>query len=66
MYCVFAKSTNRNSYITLLFKSRMANFTTQVAIGKTRIQYARDDEEPYFCINQNNNIDNELYCYSHE
>ena len=26
VYCVFAKSTNSNSWIALLFKSRMANF----------------------------------------
>ena len=26
----------------------------------------RDDEGPYFCINQNNNIDNDLCCSSNE
>jgi hypothetical protein len=26
-----------------------------------KIQYARDDERPHFCINLNN-IDNEVYC----
>ena len=26
VYCVLAKSSNSNSYITQLFKSRMANF----------------------------------------
>ena len=26
------------------------------------MQYARDDEGPYFCISQNKNIDNDLYC----
>ena len=31
-----------------------------------KIQYARDDEGPYFCINQNKNIDNDLYCSSNE
>jgi hypothetical protein len=30
-----------------------------VDLGK--IQYARDDERPHFCINLNN-IDNEVYC----
>ena len=28
------------------------------------MQYARDDEGPSFCINQNNNIDDDLYCSS--
>ena len=31
-----------------------------------KIQYARDDEGPHFCINQNKNIDNDLYCSSNE
>ena len=26
----------------------------------------RDDEEPYLCINQTENIDNDLYCNSNE
>ena len=31
-----------------------------------KIQYARDDEGPHSCINQNKNIDNDLYCSSNE
>ena len=31
---------------------------------RSKIQYARDDEGNYFCINQNKNIDNDLYCSS--
>ena len=31
-----------------------------------KIQYTRDDEEPHSCINQNRNIDNDLYCCSNE
>ena len=28
-----------------------------------RIHYARDDEQPYFCINQNkSDLDNDLNC----
>ena len=33
---------------------------------RVKIQYARDDEGPHFCINQNKNIDNDLYCSSNE
>ena len=30
------------------------------------MQYSHDDEGPYFCINQNKNIDNHLHCSSNE
>ena len=30
------------------------------------MQYARDDEGPHSCVNQNRNIDNDLYCSSNE
>ena len=45
----------------------MANFPkTFLLASYARIQYARDDEGPYFRIKQNNNIDNDLYCSSNE
>ena len=38
-----------------------------VAIGwLSKIQYARDDERPHFCINLNKNIDSEVYCNANE
>ena len=30
------------------------------------MQYARDYEGPYFCINQNKNINSDLYCSSNK
>ena len=43
-----------------------ANFPkTLVLVSVAIIQYARDDEEPYFCINQNKNVENnDLYSNS--
>ena len=34
---------------------------TFLLVDLRKIQYARDDERPHFCINLNN-IDNEVYC----
>ena len=59
VYCVFVKSTKSNSSIAQFFMSLLANFP------KTVIQYARDDEEPYFCINQNKIIKRELTSIPH-
>ena len=39
---------------------------TLLLVSQARIQCARDDEGPYFCINQNNNINNDLHCSSNE
>ena len=48
-------------------RSWMANIPkTLLLVGWARIQLARDDEGPYFCINQNKNIDNDFYCNSNE
>ena len=46
----------------------MAKFlkTLIVLVSYVKIQYARDDEGPHSCINQNKNIDNDLYCSSNE
>ena len=45
--CVFADSSN--SFISLLFKLRMANFPkTLLLVSLARIQYARDDAGSYF------------------
>ena len=38
---------------------------TLLLVSWARILQARDDEGPYFCINQNKNID-DLYCNSNE
>ena len=47
--------------------SRMAKFPkTLLLVSQVKIQYARDDEGPHSCINQNKNIDNDLYCSSNE
>ena len=35
-------------------------------VSWVKIQYARDDEGPYFCINENKNTDNDLYCSSNK
>ena len=45
----------------------MDNFpkTLLLVYSWVKIQYARDDEGPYFCKNLNN-IDNDLYCSSNE
>ena len=37
---------------------------TSLLVSSVKIQYARDDEEPHFCINKN--IDNDLYCSSNK
>ena len=37
-----------------------------VSFSVNTVQYARDDEEAYFCINQISNIDNDLYCNSND
>ena len=39
---------------------------TLLLVSWARIQKARDDDGPYFCINQNKNIDNDLHCNSNE
>ena len=53
--------------ILKLFKSRMANIPkTLLLVCWERIQQARDDEGPYFCINQNKNINNDLHCNFNE
>ena len=45
----------------------MAKFPkTLLLVGSVKIQYARNDEGPHSCINQNKNIDNDLYCSSNE
>ena len=45
----------------------MAKFPkTLLLVSSVKIQYARDDEGPHSCINQNKNIDNDLYCSSNE
>ena len=62
-YCIFLKSTNRNIQNVLLLKSWMCNWTKPLLLaGWAKIQYARDDERPHFCINLNKNIDSEVYC----
>jgi hypothetical protein len=66
-YCIFLKSTNRNVQNVLLLKSRMGNWTKPLLLaGWAKIQYARDDERPHFCINLNKNIDSEVYCNANE
>ena len=45
----------------------MAKFPkTLLLVSSVKIQYVRDDEGPHSCINQNKNIDNDLYCSSNE
>ena len=52
------------SQMSQLFMSQMANFPkTLLLVSLVKIQYARDNEGPYFCINQNKNID-DPYCNS--
>jgi hypothetical protein len=47
MYCIFAKSTNRNFQFTLLFESRIGKFPkTLLLVSWAKIQYARDGERP--------------------
>jgi hypothetical protein len=47
VYCIFAKSTNRNFQLTLLFESRIGNFLkTLLLVSWAKIQYARDGERP--------------------
>ena len=39
---------------------------TLLLVSYVNIQYARDDEESYFCINQNKHIGDDLCCNSNE
>ena len=41
-------------------EQRSSNIQLLVVYGK--IQYTRDENRTTFCINEDNNIDNELYC----
>ena len=40
--------------------------TLQLLDGWATMQLARIDEGPYFCINQNKNIDDNFYCNSND
>jgi hypothetical protein len=47
--------------------SRLGNQTnTLLLVDWAKIQYTRDDEPTIFCINQDKNIDNEVYYVSIE
>jgi protease II len=66
-YCIFLKSTNRNVENVLLLKSWMSNWAKPLIFARwAKIQYARDDERPHFCINLNKNTDSEVYCNANE
>ena len=45
VYCIFAKSTNSNFQLPLLFESRIGNFPKTLLLDSlAKIQYARDGE----------------------
>jgi hypothetical protein len=52
-YCIFAQPANSNGFVRFC--------QTFLLVDLRKIQYARDDERPHFCINLTN-IDNEVYC----
>jgi hypothetical protein len=61
-YCIFAQPANSNGFVQLpIHDFNNRTFWTFLLVDLRKIQYARDDERPYFCINLNN-IDNEVYC----
>jgi hypothetical protein len=61
-YCIFAQPANSNGFIQLpIHDFNNRTFWTFLLVDLRKIQYARDDERPHFCINLNN-IDNEVYC----
>ena len=56
-----------NDIIILTIEIYVAGVKNRADFATTaRIQQARDDEGPHFCINQNKNIDNDLYCNYNE
>ena len=45
VYCIFAESTNSNFQFTLLFESRIGNFSkTLLLVSWAKTQYTRDGE----------------------
>jgi hypothetical protein len=61
-YCTFAQPANSNGFVQLhIHDFNNRTFWTFLLVDLRKIQYARDDERPHFCINLNN-IDNEVYC----
>jgi hypothetical protein len=63
-YCIFAQRANSNGFVQLpiiFVTSTIGYFEHPYWVDLGKIQYARDDERPHFCINLNN-IDNEVYC----
>ena len=62
-YCIFAQPANSNGFVQLpIHDFNNRTFWTFLLVDLRKIQYARDDERPHFCINLNN-IDNEVYCH---
>jgi hypothetical protein len=62
-YCIFAQPANSNGFVLLpIHDFNNRTFWTFLLVDLRKIQYARDDERPHFCINLNN-IDNEVYCH---
>jgi hypothetical protein len=61
-YCIFAQPANSNGFVQLPIHDFNRTFWTFLLVDLRKIQYARDDERPHFCINLNN-IDNEVYCH---
>jgi hypothetical protein len=61
-YCIFAQPANSNGFVQFPIRDfNNRTFWTFLLVDLRKIQYARDDERPRFCINLNN-IDNEVYC----
>jgi hypothetical protein len=49
VYCIVAKFTNSNFQFTLLFESRIGNFSkTLLSVSWAKIQYTRDGERTRF------------------
>jgi hypothetical protein len=58
----FCSNSQCNGFVQLpIHDFNNRTFWTFLLVNLRKIQYARDDERPHFCINLNN-IDNEVYC----
>jgi hypothetical protein len=61
-YCIFDQPANGNGFVQLpIHDFNNRTFWTFLLVDLRKMQYARDDERPHFCINLNN-IDNEVNC----
>jgi hypothetical protein len=63
-YAQYARDDEKIQYNTHEYTIRQKY--NKIQTYTTKIQYARDDEIPHFCINLNKNIDSEVYCNANE